>query len=332
MTLLQKGKLVIKDMNSLVFQLTYYPTDFNIPGSALEKLKQNNAIHTPVSTETWMIKFNRPGITIEMLNASVTEYKLYTFGSRQEVKPWKAWQLKSKTPVASSVIGTHNPAVLLRVPSLFKLQSEMIYDDDGNLVQTNSNDNVTSFINDYSNRYVVASVANAAVSDIAYTSFESIGTGSWSFNSSSVNTTVGLTGTRSLNLDVSHTISRSSLNTSKTYVITYWVKDDKTSPILVNGSQGELLFESNNWQLYRHEVSGVSSATISGGGKVDEVRLYPKGSLMSTVTYKEGIGKINDCDANNRLLFYEYDALGRMSIIRDQNKNIIKTYEYNYKQ
>ncbi|MBL7732204.1 MAG: hypothetical protein JNM88_13575 [Chitinophagaceae bacterium] len=334
MTLLQKGKIVQKDVNSLVIQLTYFPTDFNIPGSALEKLKEINAVHTPVSTETWMLKFNSqpPLISIELLNATVTEYKQYTFGSRQEVKPWKSWQLKSKTPVASSVIGTHNPSVLLRVPSLFKLQSEMVYDNDGNLVQTNTNDNVTSFVNDYSDRYVVASVANAAYTDIAYTSFEANRTGGWIFNSSSINTSVGLTGEKSFVLDGANTVTRSGLNTGRSYVITYWVKDDKTSPILVNGSAGELLFEANHWQLYRHEVTGAGSVTVSGGGKVDEVRLYPKGALMSTVTYKEGIGKVSDCDANNRLLFYEYDQLGRLSIIRDQNRNIIKTYEYNYKQ
>lgn len=334
MTLLQKGKIVQKDVNSLIIQLTYYPTDFNIPGSALEKLKEINAVHTPVSTETWMLKFNsqQPLITVEMLNATVTEYKLYTFGSRQEVKPWKSWQLKSKTPVASSVIGTHNPSVLLRVPSLFKLQSEMTYDYDGNLVQTNVNDNVTSFINDYSDRYVVASVANAAYTDIAYTSFEANRTGGWVFNTSSINSTAGLTGVKSFNLDVSNTVTRSGLNSGKTYIVTYWVKDDRTSPILVNGVQGELLFESHNWQLYRHEISGTTSVAISGGGKIDELRLYPKGALMSTVTYKEGVGKTNDCDANNRLLFYEYDQLGRLIIVRDQNRNIIKTYEYNYKQ
>mgnify|MGYP001164681749 FL=1 len=335
MTLLQKGKITLKDESTLMFQVSYFPTDYNIPGSALEKLKEINAIHTPVSTETWIMRFNRVNhslIGMFLLDASVTEYKVYTFGSRQEVKPWRTWQLRSKEPVHYTSIGTHNPSVLIRNPYYFKLQSEMIYDNDGNLVQTNSNDNKTSFINDYSDRYVIASVANADWTDIAYSSFESAGKGNWLFNSGSVNTMVGITGYKSFNLDAANTVSRSQLNPSKAYVVTYWVKDDKTSPVLVNGVQGELLFETNNWKLYRHEISGSSSVQITGNGKIDELRLYPKETLMSTVTYKEGIGKINDCDANNRILFYEYDALGRMSAIRDQNRNIIKTYEYNYKQ
>jgi hypothetical protein len=335
MTLLQKGKIVQKDVNSLVIQLTYYPTDYNIVGSALEKLKQNNAIHAPVATETWLLKINsgqNPQVTMDMLNASVTEYKIYSFGSRQEVKPWKIWQLKSKTPVSSTVIGTHNPSVLLRSPGLFRLQSEMFYDNDGNLVQTNANDNITSIVNDYADRYVVASVANASFSDISYSSFESTGKGNWVFDNQYIQSNSGLTGVRSFLLAAASSISRSGLSNSKSYYVTYWVRNDKTAPVLVNGQQGVLLYETGNWQLYRHELSGITSLSITGAGTIDELRLFPKGSLMSTVTYNEGIGKSSDCDANNRILYYEYDGLGRMRLIRDQNRNVIKTYEYNYKQ
>lgn len=332
MTLLQKGKIVWREASSIAIQLSYFPTDYNIPGSALAKLKEINAIHTPVSTETWILKLGQGGVVIEMLNSVITEYKLYTFGSRQEVKPWRSWQLKSKTPVPSSVIGTHNPSVLLRVPSLYKLQSEMIYDNDGNLVETSTDDNVTSFINDYSDRYTVASVANASVNDIAYTSFESNGKGSWNFNNAAIQTTTGITGYQSFMLGAGNNITRTSLDAGKTYIITYWVKSDFAATVSVNGQSGELLFETGGWKLYRHELSGTATATISGTASIDEVRLYPKGALMSTVAYKEGIGKISDCDANNRLLFYEYDGLGRVLMIRDQHKNVIKTYEYNYKQ
>ena len=101
----------------------------------------------------------------------------------------------------------------------------------------------------------------------------------------------------------------------------------------INGQAGVLLYTgTDGWRLYQHEITGATSLTVAGTGLLDEFRLYPKGALMSTVSYKEGIGKITECDANNRVIFYEYDALGRLKLIRDQNKNIIKTYEYNYKQ
>jgi hypothetical protein len=344
MTLLQKGKIIQKDVNSLIVQLNYYASDYSIPGSALEKLVQLNAIHTPVATETWLLKLNFTAFgfvfTYELLDANITEYKAYSFGNREEIKPWKTYTLKSKTSVPAAQIGMHNRNVLIRKPEFFKLQNEMVYDNDGNLVQTISDDNITSFVNDYSDRYTIASVANAGYAEIAYSSFEANGKGSWDFNTAFIaNTSGGITGEKSLLIGsypaispTPSTVTKSGLNASKTYIITYWMKDNGSDYVQVNGSAGSLLFQTGSWKLYQHEITGSTGVTISGTATVDELRLYPKGALMSTVTYKEGIGKIADCDANNRLLYYEYDALGRLKLIRDQNRNVIKTYEYNYKK
>ena len=334
MTLLQKGRVILKDPTSLVFQITYYPSDFNIPNSALEQLKQNNAIQVPVSTETWIIKIisTSPGFTLEMVSSNVTEFKKYTFGSRSEVKPYKTYELKAKSPLPYTLIGTHNPNLLIRNANYYKLQSEMTYDNDGNLVQTNSNENVVSFINDYSNRYVVASVANADFSDIAYSSFESNGQGNWSFNAAGIQSIIGLTGSKSYAVSSGNSIIKTGLNSSKSYTVTYWVKDGSGSPLAVSGGIPEFQYQANGWSLYSYNISGVSSVTLSGTALIDELRLFPAGSLMSTVCYKEGIGKSVECDANNRMLFYDYDGLGRLRLIKDQNQNIIKTYEYNYKQ
>ena len=37
-------------------------------------------------------------------------------------------------------------------------------------------------------------------------------------------------------------------------------------------------------------------------------------------------------DANNQSTFYEYDAMGRLTTIRDNEHKIIKTFEYGYKK
>ncbi|RYF86304.1 MAG: hypothetical protein EOO00_13355 [Chitinophagaceae bacterium] len=94
----------------------------------------------------------------------------------------------------------------------------------------------------------------------------------------------------------------------------------------------ELLYtNSNGWKLYRYTVAGGAQVTVSGSGLIDELRLHPVDALMSTVCYREGIGKTDECDANGRIIYYEYDSFGRLKIIRDQERNILKAYEYNYK-
>ena len=325
--LVQKGKILQKDINSVVVQLTKYPQDYNIPG-ALQTLKTNNAIHTPVATETWLLKWTSSFFPSSfLLDATVTEFKSYVFNGRQEVKPWKTYALKTKTPLPDMAM---DKTKLLFDPTKFKVTSELLYDEGGNLVQTLSNNQPTSFVNDYSDRYVVASAVNATADKIAYTSFEANGKGGWNFSTDNV-VTGGLTGFKAYQLDASHSLKNAqSLDPlSSSYTVTYWTK--AINGMQVNGSIGELLYTTNDgWKLYKHEAANTSNISVTGTGVVDEVRLFPSGALMSTVAYKEGIGKVAECDANNRLLFYEYDALGRLKLIRNQEKNVIKSYEYNY--
>ncbi|MCW3074639.1 MAG: repeat protein [Flaviaesturariibacter sp.] len=331
--LLQRGKIVQKDPSSFLYQISYYPEDYTI-GGAIQKLKENNAVHTPVATETWLLKLDQTNPFMHfmyLINANVNEYKLYNIGGKEVVKPWKTYALKTDRPISLGSIGhqASDKSVLLRHPEFFKETNEFIYDDNGNLIETRSNDQVTSFINDYSNRYVVATVANAAYENIAYTSFESNGNGRWTYDQSGISDR-GITGYKSYLLE-GNTISIDRLSGGM-FTVTYWIKDAKGSAN-INGGEGQLLYQGvDGWNLYKHELELGESITITGNGYIDELRLYPSGAFMSTVAYKEGIGKITECDANNRLLFYEYDGLGRLKLIRDQSKNIIKTYEYNYKK
>lgn len=55
-----------------------------------------------------------------------------------------------------------------------------------------------------------------------------------------------------------------------------------------------------------------------------------KGSLVTTYTYAPLIGMTSQTDVNNRTTYYEYDNLGRLSVVRDKDQNIIKKYCYNY--
>jgi YD repeat-containing protein len=63
---------------------------------------------------------------------------------------------------------------------------------------------------------------------------------------------------------------------------------------------------------------------------IDELRIYPKGSFITTYTYDPMIGITSQCDANNKLLYYHYDELGRLIAILDKDKNVIKAICYSY--
>ncbi|MCU7549223.1 carbohydrate binding domain-containing protein [Chitinophagaceae bacterium LB-8] len=62
----------------------------------------------------------------------------------------------------------------------------------------------------------------------------------------------------------------------------------------------------------------------------DDIRLHPSASQMTTFTYDPLVGMTSQSDINNRITYFEYDGFGRLSLVRDDNKNILKRYCYNY--
>lgn len=70
--------------------------------------------------------------------------------------------------------------------------------------------------------------------------------------------------------------------------------------------------------------------TLSDGTAIDEIRVFPVDARMTTYTYDPPIGMTSMTDENNRTTFYEYDGLGRLRLIKDDNGNIIKRVCYNY--
>jgi YD repeat-containing protein len=95
------------------------------------------------------------------------------------------------------------------------------------------------------------------------------------------------------------------------------------------------------------EVTGASSSTISGlvnqnvldswtsteqqvKSQLDNLRsgLTGTNALVNTYTYKPLVGLSSQTDPDGKPIFYEYDGLGRLQHIRDENQNILKKYSY----
>jgi YD repeat-containing protein len=70
--------------------------------------------------------------------------------------------------------------------------------------------------------------------------------------------------------------------------------------------------------------------TLTEGSSIDEVRVYPADALMTTYTYDPLIGMTSETNPNGLTTFYEYDELTRLTLIRDQEGNVIRKICYNY--
>ncbi|OQP38893.1 hypothetical protein A4H97_19510 [Niastella yeongjuensis] len=205
------------------------------------------------------------------------------------------------------------------------------YNAAGNILeQRKAAGETNSYIWDYQNRYPVAEAVNASTAEIAYTGFESDGTGGWAVSGSQRNTSGSITGNKSYDLS-NGAITKSGLDQNATYIVSYW--NTQNAAFNISGTQVNVVRGKtiNGWTYFEHKVSGVTQVVIPGnGGLIDELRLYPAGSLMTTYAYAPMIGMTSQCDGRNKITNYEYDGLNRLLRVRDEDKNILKQYDYQY--
>ncbi len=219
----------------------------------------------------------------------------------------------SMASTATSVVSTsrsiYNGAELKKVMSSLEnnpLEDQVTisnYDSYGNVLSLITREGVRkSYIYGYNFVYPIAEVVNAAHTDIFATGFEETGTLYPNAHSG-----VRVSDGASFTFPVSFTPAN-----LPGMVMTYWYWNGST------------------WN-FSGEVPYTTTITTPGT-KIDQVRAYPKGSFMTTYAYDPGVGLISKTDVNNLTEFYEYDALGRVTAIRDDKKKALKTFEYHYKR
>jgi hypothetical protein len=253
--------------------------------------------------------------------------------------------------------------------SSYQVVSDLqVIDANGNPEQLKSADgSTTSFKWDYTSSYPLAKVANATAQQIAFTSFESGSTeGGWTY---SLGCSFDVSTCPDPNLDpYGHTqcyssrkatydqcvindvssqaasksgkrsfigtssISKSSLPAGN-YKVSFWAMKTGSPNGTFTVGTTPVSITSSQWQLYEINLTSVTSVTLSAlaGARIDDLRLQPAGSLMTTYTATPLIGVTTVTDANNKSVNYEYDNMNRLKIIRDNKLNIVKRNTYTYK-
>ena len=228
-------------------------------------------------------------------------------------------------------------ATLSTVP--YKEIQTFTYDAQGNLIGMKDEGNhVVANIYGYDDKYVIASVVNAEpVADKpAYTSFEDFTAtdfGGWILNGTAqfiVDNTnpMPVTGRAVFQMTSAKTFTANT-NSAKAYTLSFWA-DNNGITVNANATLVKSAPVINGFTYYEYNIQqGSTSVSITGNANIDELRLYPKTSRMRTVTYDPLIGKTSECDENNRITYYEYDDNSRLRFIKDENRHIVKMYEYN---
>lgn len=319
----------INSKGEIIKQQFYYPEDYSATG-IFATLISNNMVTTPVSSETWVTK---TGGQPQLINATATDFGIIGNG---DIKPTKTYSLESNSPIPQNLLQSFNPNSVVRDPNYIKQQQQYEYDEFGNLIQTkgkisNAIYEISNSIYDYNGKFATMHIKNANYGSFAYTSFEAENKGGWQYNDANILQQASPTGNKCYQLSNERDQSiRINTGISTTNILSFWATNNNVQLGLAL-TPIKTLIGNQGWTYYEFEIPRRSRLEITGNGLIDELRLCPKGASMTTYTYDASGNVTSECDGNNRIIYYDYDALGRLKVIRDQQRDVIKSYEYNYK-
>jgi YD repeat-containing protein len=275
---------------------TYYYTPADASTKAIINLKILNNIAPVLETSSY-----RDG---KFLSSGLTTYSMFN-NNRKYIYPSAYHTISTSAPADESML----TAVNIQVGTTYKK------DDDYKLEETYSFSNglqsevtakggvITSYKWGYNNRYPVAQIVNAPEAQVYYNSFEEPSGGGTS-GAAFTGTKYFSSGSLSIGL---------SLPAGPVYKMSYWYYNSTVAKWIFSG---ELAY---------------NESIASGGTRLDEVRVYPQGAMVTTYSYTEGYGASTIIDTNNKKITYNYDKLGRVISILDHYGKLLQSFQYHYK-
>jgi YD repeat-containing protein len=127
---------------------------------------------------------------------------------------------------------------------------------------------------------------------------------------------------------------------TKTYLIKqYHSENDNNIVYLWDNKKVHVIAKIENAD-YNSAAALISPSVLDNPSITDtelrielgKIRTGLPNAMVTTYTYKPMVGMTSQTDPNGVTTYYEYDDFGRLKCIKDDDDNLIKTYEYHYKQ
>jgi hypothetical protein len=319
--------------NTVVVNEIKYPKDYaggasGTAAAGIYLLRTYNIVGAEI--ENLQYRQNVDGSKKLYINGQMTMYE-------NNIYPSKLYRLENSTPLNIVSGSNTNTGQFVFDPNLIQYAS-LSYDNVGNLIeQRKISDMASSYVWDHARTLPTAEVVNAEVAMVAYSSFESDDLGSFSEipNLSASRVAGGFTGGYAYNLNGGNFIKKLNLPAGRTYVISYWSKNGQAY-VSIGPGMAAVRTDLNGrvhdgWTYYEHLATDPGFVWVSGSATIDELRVYPADASMNTLTYTSYDGAIKSkVDPANSKAIFEYDVFNRLLNIRDDDKNIIKNFAYQY--
>lgn len=128
-----------------------------------------------------------------------------------------------------------------------------------------------------------------------------------------------------------------TLEANKLYRATFWASANAVPQFgIEGGSQFTLTAIAKKGEYKQYEVQFTPTAAAqkigfhsnSGNIALEELRIHPANAIMENYHYAPLFGISVHTDALGRMIFFEYDGMGRQVLTRDQQGNILQKTEY----
>lgn len=151
----------------------------------------------------------------------------------------------------------------------------------------------------YRNQYPIAEFVNADINECYFENFE---------EDANASATRAHTGSRS-NASRAFTVSFTKPNT-RAYLISWFE------------------FDGVKWNLKEEVYTGSKSFTSTQ--TIDDIRVVPADASAKSYTYEPLVGITSEIDQRGNTSYYEYDDAQRLINLKNQDGDIINSYQYNY--
>lgn len=331
-TLLHSESTFRSDGKLLVTYNTY-PMEYTSGTPFLDDMVHHYQLGLPIEQITALQDGSSLAITSGILN----KYKTGGYGLLDTV-----FALSASNPIplsgfkfSNQNIGAINSAYQTYHPDHHYIGQAFYqaYDSKNNLTQMQGIGKAPySTIWGYNQSVPIAQISNATIDKVAYTSFETNDQQYWSFTASGRDSAaLAKTGKVRYKLSSGTVETKANIPTG-TYILSLWSNGSKPTfsgttadAAIVNGES-----DNHGWNFYmdRITVAGGSKVSLSGTGLIDEVRLYPQGAHMNSVAITPQVGAVSTTAQDDKASSFEYDALQRLKLERDDQYNIVKEYSY----
>jgi hypothetical protein len=301
-----------------------YPSDYSATGGFLKSMKDRNMQAATIEQYTKISSNTVAG----QLNA-------YKSGSLSAIIPDYVKVLELSAPVTNFTPSTASGSSLVNDSRYLTYVTFDSYDGSNNLTKYSPRTSgPVSILWGYRSLYPVARIVNSSNTNFAYTGFESRSdAGGWTYSATPVTSIIPKAG-RGCHCLCNGNIYK-SITTTGNYRLQYWARANVT---LSGGTITDVTTsapDADGWIFFEKNVNITSPNTtlyISGSDYIDELRLLPVNSQITTFTYEPELGISSESDENGVATYYEFDDYGRLKFVRNQDKNVLQNYDYHYKK